>query len=79
MLAGLHAIIKAPNIPDFDLFLNQVDVFIQTSSSEQVAYLPKYLCDICHVITERLRKENRARVGKKNTNKPPITLNLFLS
>lgn len=65
MLAGLHAIIKAPNIPDFDLFLNQVDVFIQASASEQVSYLPRYLCEICHVITERLRKENRARVGKK--------------
>lgn len=64
MLAGLHAIIKAPNIPDFDLFLNQVDVFIQTSSAEQIAYIPRYLCEICHFITERLRKENRARIGK---------------
>ena len=64
MLAGLHTIIKAPNIPDFDLFLTQVDTFIQTCSQEQVYYLPQYLCEICHVITERLRKENRARIGK---------------
>ncbi|CAF0945969.1 unnamed protein product [Adineta steineri] len=63
MLACLHAVVKAPNIPDFDLFLTQVDTFIQTSSAEQVYYLPQYLCEICHVITERLRKENRARVG----------------
>ncbi|CAF0720265.1 unnamed protein product [Rotaria sordida] len=63
MLAGLHAITKAPNIPDFDLFLTQVDTFIQTCSAEQVHYLPQYLCEICHAITERLRKENRARVG----------------
>jgi hypothetical protein len=64
MLACLHAIVKAPNIPDFDLFLTQVDTFIQTCSAEQVYYLPQYLCEICHVITERLRKENRARVGE---------------
>jgi hypothetical protein len=64
MLAGLHAIVKAPNIPDFDLFLTQVDTFIQACSTEQVSYLPRYLCEICHVITERLRKENRPRIGK---------------
>ena len=64
MLAGLHAIAKAPNIPDLDLFLSQVDTFIQTCSAEQLHYLPLYLCEICHVITERLRKENRARLGK---------------
>lgn len=66
MLAGLHAIVKAPNIPDFESFLNQFDTFIQTSSTEQVSYLPHYLCEICHVITERLRKENRARIGMDN-------------
>ena len=54
MLAGLHAIIKALNIPDFDLFLTQVDTFIQTCSTEQVSYLPRYLFETCHVITERL-------------------------
>ncbi|CAF0866158.1 unnamed protein product [Adineta ricciae] len=63
MLACLHAIAKAPNIPNFDAFLSQVDNFIQTSSAEQVQYLPQYLCEICHVITEQLRKENRARLG----------------
>jgi len=69
MLAGLHAIVKAPNIPDFDLFLTQFDTFIQTCSAEQISYLPQYLCEICHVITERLRKENRARVGKLRYNR----------
>ncbi len=64
MLAGLHAIVKAPNIPDFDLFLTQVDTFIQTCSTEQVSYIPQYLCEISHVIAERLRKENRSRIGK---------------
>jgi hypothetical protein len=64
MLAGLHTIAKAPSIPDFDLFLTQVETFIQTSAVEQVYYLPQFLCEICHVITERLRKENRARIGK---------------
>ena len=66
MLAGLHAVVKAPNMPDFDLFLTQVDTFIQACSGEQVYYLPQFLCEICHVITDRLRKENRARVGKFN-------------
>ena len=66
MLACLHAIAKAPNIPNFDGFLSQVDNFIQTSSAEQVQYLPQYLCEICHVITEQLRKENRARLGKSS-------------
>ena len=64
MLAGLHAITKAPNIPNFHQYLSQVDSFIQTCSVEQVAYIPQYLCEICHVITERLRKENQARVGR---------------
>jgi hypothetical protein len=66
MLAGLHALAKSTNIPDFDVFLSQVDGFIQTCSSEQVHYLPQYLCEICHLITERLRKENRARIGRYN-------------
>jgi hypothetical protein len=73
MLAGLHAVIKAPNIPDFDLFLTQVDTFIQTCSTEQVSYLPHYLCEICHVIAERLRKENRARIGKLKRTKHRYT------
>ena len=64
MLAALHAIVKAPNVPDIDLYLAQFDTFIQTCSVEQVHYIPQYLCEICHVITERLRKDNRARVGK---------------
>ncbi len=68
MLAGLHAIVKAPNIPDFDLYLTQIDTFIQTCSAEQIAYIPQYLCEICHFITERLRKENRARVGRLHSN-----------
>jgi hypothetical protein len=65
MLAGLYTIAKAaPNIPDVDQFLSQVDAFIQTCSSEQVHYLPHYLCEICHSLTERLRKQNKARAGE---------------
>ena len=64
MLVSLYAIAKVPNIPDFDLFLTQFDTFIQTCSAEQIYYLPQYLSEICHIITERLRKENRARIGK---------------
>lgn len=62
-MAGLNAIAKLTNIPDFDGFLTQVDTFIQRCSAEQVYYLTHYLTEICHVITERLRKENRARLG----------------
>lgn len=64
MLASLHAIVKAPSIPDFDSFLIQFDTFTQTCSAEQVQYLPHFFCEICHTITERLRQENRARIGK---------------
>lgn len=64
MLAGLHAIAKSSSIPEFDVFLAQLDTFIQTCSVEQVQYLPQYLSEICHIITERLRKENRARLGR---------------
>ncbi|CAF0988701.1 unnamed protein product [Didymodactylos carnosus] len=62
-LGALHTIARAPSIPDFDRYLTQMETFIQTCSPEQVQYLPHFICDICHVITERLRSQNRARSG----------------
>ncbi|CAF0898096.1 unnamed protein product [Didymodactylos carnosus] len=61
-LGALHTIARGPNIPDFDRYLTQMEIFTQTCSAEQIQYLPHFICDICHVITERLR-QNRTRSG----------------